>query len=157
QLGRRDGRAGGQDRVDRVLVAGQPGRLEDGVEQVGRRPGRQPDHEQHVDGVFVDLLGRKPLDLVTAISHHVVMVLRSRSNTSAPQSESAALGTAALGTAVSSPAAEQTGRAITAMMRQGAVPGMSVAVVRHDRLLYAQAFGWADLAARLTTTPSTSY
>jgi CubicO group peptidase (beta-lactamase class C family) len=47
--------------------------------------------------------------------------------------------------------------AITAMMRDAAVPGLSLAVVRDDRLLYGDAFGWADLATRTPATTTTSY
>jgi CubicO group peptidase (beta-lactamase class C family) len=47
--------------------------------------------------------------------------------------------------------------AITAMMRDAAVPGLSIAVVRDDRLLYADAFGWANLATRTSATTATSY
>jgi CubicO group peptidase (beta-lactamase class C family) len=46
---------------------------------------------------------------------------------------------------------------VASMMRDAAVPGMSVAVVRHDRVLFAGAFGWADMAGRTPATPSTSY
>jgi CubicO group peptidase (beta-lactamase class C family) len=47
--------------------------------------------------------------------------------------------------------------AITAMMRDAAVPGLSIAVVRDDRLLYADALGWANLATRTSATTTTSY
>jgi CubicO group peptidase (beta-lactamase class C family) len=47
--------------------------------------------------------------------------------------------------------------AITAMMQDAAVPGLSIAVVRDDRLVYADAFGWADLAARVPAATTTSY
>jgi CubicO group peptidase (beta-lactamase class C family) len=49
------------------------------------------------------------------------------------------------------------GPPITAMMRDAAVPGLSIAAVRDDRLLYADAFGWANLATRTSTTTATSY
>jgi CubicO group peptidase (beta-lactamase class C family) len=43
------------------------------------------------------------------------------------------------------------------MMQDAAVPGMSIAVVRHDRVLFAGGFGWADVAGRIPATPSTNY
>lgn len=43
------------------------------------------------------------------------------------------------------------------VMREGHVPGLALAVVRHDRLLYAAGFGFADLRTRRPTTPSTQH
>ncbi len=39
----------------------------------------------------------------------------------------------------------------------GAVPGLAIAVVKGDSLLYAKGFGVADLAAGSPATPRTSY
>ena len=47
--------------------------------------------------------------------------------------------------------------AVVAMMRDAHVPGLSLAVVRSDRVLAAEAYGWADLADRTPATPATSY
>jgi CubicO group peptidase (beta-lactamase class C family) len=47
--------------------------------------------------------------------------------------------------------------AVTAMMRAGRVPGLSLAVVDRQRLRYAGGFGWADLGARVPTAPRTAY
>ena len=47
--------------------------------------------------------------------------------------------------------------AVTAMMRDAALPGLSIAVVRDDRLLYAGAFGSADLATGAPAATTTSY
>jgi CubicO group peptidase (beta-lactamase class C family) len=46
---------------------------------------------------------------------------------------------------------------ITAMMRDAHVPGLSVAVVRSDRVLLAEAYGWADLARQVPAAVTTSY
>src|SRR5262249_34027223 len=121
---------------------GQPAGRQGGVEQVAGRPGGEPDQEEHVDVLLVDLTGRKALDVVTAMSHHQHMILRSRTNF-----EVAPGGTAA----------DDATRAVAAMMRDAPVPGMSIAVVRHDRVLFAGAFGWADIAGRVSATPDTSY
>lgn len=43
------------------------------------------------------------------------------------------------------------------VMAEGHVPGLALAVVRHDRLLYAAGFGFADLEAQRPTTPSTQH
>src|SRR3954471_22458249 len=51
-------------------------------------------------------------------------------------------------------------RARTAAAQQMAryhVPGLSVAVTDHERLLYAEGFGYADLAARRRATADTRY
>jgi CubicO group peptidase (beta-lactamase class C family) len=37
------------------------------------------------------------------------------------------------------------------------VPGLSVAVARTDRVVWARGFGFADLATSTTATPATSY
>ena len=42
-------------------------------------------------------------------------------------------------------------------MREAHVPGLSLAVVRHDRLLHAAGFGFADLAEGRPTTASTQH
>lgn len=47
--------------------------------------------------------------------------------------------------------------AVTAMMRAGHVPGLSLAVVDRDGPLCAAGFGLADLAARVPATPGTAY
>ncbi|GAA0966212.1 serine hydrolase domain-containing protein [Acrocarpospora macrocephala] len=47
--------------------------------------------------------------------------------------------------------------AVTHVMRTSKIPGLSLAVTRHDRLLYAEGFGLADLAADRPATPDTSY
>jgi CubicO group peptidase (beta-lactamase class C family) len=39
----------------------------------------------------------------------------------------------------------------------GAIPGLSVAVVKGDRLVWARGFGFADLATSTPATPQTSY
>jgi CubicO group peptidase (beta-lactamase class C family) len=46
---------------------------------------------------------------------------------------------------------------ITKMMRAAAVPGLSIAVTRPDRVVYADAFGCGDLAACRPATPDTAY
>lgn len=43
------------------------------------------------------------------------------------------------------------------MMRDAGVPGMSVAVVRHDRVLFTAALGWADLTGPVPVTTRTSF
>lgn len=47
--------------------------------------------------------------------------------------------------------------AVTTMMRQGAIPGLSIAVVNRDRVLLAAGYGLADRAAHTPATASTSY
>ncbi|WP_425552504.1 serine hydrolase domain-containing protein [Kocuria aegyptia] len=47
--------------------------------------------------------------------------------------------------------------AVAAMMRAGRVPGLSLAVIDHERLLYAGGFGVADLRDRVKATPRTVY
>jgi CubicO group peptidase (beta-lactamase class C family) len=47
--------------------------------------------------------------------------------------------------------------AITAMMRRGHVPGLSIAVVDRDRLLFAGGYGLADQAANQPATARTAY
>lgn len=47
--------------------------------------------------------------------------------------------------------------AVTAMMRRGGVPGLSLAVVNRDRVLLAAGYGLADRAAETPATASTSY
>jgi CubicO group peptidase (beta-lactamase class C family) len=42
-------------------------------------------------------------------------------------------------------------------MRRSRVPGMSVAVTRRDRLLYATGFGHADIATRAPASALTTY
>jgi CubicO group peptidase (beta-lactamase class C family) len=42
-------------------------------------------------------------------------------------------------------------------LRRCHVPGLSIAVTRHDRLLHAAGYGYADLAAQLPATPRTAY
>ncbi len=42
-------------------------------------------------------------------------------------------------------------------IRKSAVPGLSVAVVRSDRLVWTRGFGFADLATSVPATPSTTY
>ena len=43
------------------------------------------------------------------------------------------------------------------VVTEGHVPGLTLAVVRHDRLLHAAGFGVADLAERRPSTPSTQH
>lgn len=47
--------------------------------------------------------------------------------------------------------------AVTALMGSGHVPGLSLAVVDGDRLLFAAGYGAADLATTTPATPLTSY
>ena len=47
--------------------------------------------------------------------------------------------------------------AVTTMMRRGGVPGLSLAVVNRDRVLFAAGYGLADRAAKTPATASTSY
>jgi CubicO group peptidase (beta-lactamase class C family) len=54
-------------------------------------------------------------------------------------------------------APEEVRAAITTMMRAAHVPGLSIAMVRAKRLLFADAFGVADLAAGTPATVDTSY
>ena len=42
-------------------------------------------------------------------------------------------------------------------VRTGTVPGLSVSVVKGDRVVWARGFGFADLAASAPATPATSY
>ncbi|MFI7581475.1 serine hydrolase [Kocuria kalidii] len=58
-----------------------------------------------------------------------------------------------------SPAASPAGldEAVAAMMRIGRIPGVSLAVVDHERLLHAGGYGVADLGARVRATPRTAY
>jgi CubicO group peptidase (beta-lactamase class C family) len=46
---------------------------------------------------------------------------------------------------------------VTAMMRAGRVPGLSVAVVNRDRVLLAGGYGFADLSANRPAVASTAY
>ena len=48
-------------------------------------------------------------------------------------------------------------RAVRTMMRQAHVPGLSLAVVRRDRVLLSAGFGSADLAGDTRATVATSY
>ena len=43
------------------------------------------------------------------------------------------------------------------VMAEGHVPGLTLAVVRHDRLLHAAGFGFADLAERRPSTATTQH
>ena len=47
--------------------------------------------------------------------------------------------------------------AVTAMMRAGRVPGLSLAVANRDRLLYAAGYGTADIADQRPATADTAY
>ncbi|WP_224049505.1 serine hydrolase domain-containing protein [Arthrobacter sp. NicSoilB4] len=47
--------------------------------------------------------------------------------------------------------------AVTRMMSRGSVPGLSLAVVNRDSVLFAAGYGFADLAANTTAAASTSY
>jgi CubicO group peptidase (beta-lactamase class C family) len=47
--------------------------------------------------------------------------------------------------------------AVHDQIRRSHIPGMSVAVVRHDRLLWASGHGQADLATGAPATPETNY
>ncbi len=47
--------------------------------------------------------------------------------------------------------------AVSTLMTSGRVPGLSLAVVDRDRLLFAAGFGAADLASTTPATPSTAY
>lgn len=47
--------------------------------------------------------------------------------------------------------------AVRALMHQARVPGLSIAVVDRDRLLFAAGFGAADLASARPATPDTAY
>ncbi|MGZ4603985.1 MAG: serine hydrolase, partial [Kineosporiaceae bacterium] len=49
------------------------------------------------------------------------------------------------------------GHVIRDAMRRARTPGLSIAVTRHDRLLYAAGFGQADLATRAAARPETAY
>ncbi len=46
---------------------------------------------------------------------------------------------------------------VDSLMRDGHVPGLSMAVVSRDRLLFAAGFGMADLADAVPATPATAY
>lgn len=46
---------------------------------------------------------------------------------------------------------------LSARTETGAVPGLSVSVVKGDRLVWAKGFGFADLATSSPATPQTSY
>ncbi len=43
------------------------------------------------------------------------------------------------------------------LVESGALPALSVSVVKGDRLVWAKGFGFADLAAASPATPRTSY
>lgn len=43
------------------------------------------------------------------------------------------------------------------LVREDHLPGVSVAVGRRSELVYAEAFGWADLSSEVLATPSTLY
>jgi CubicO group peptidase (beta-lactamase class C family) len=47
--------------------------------------------------------------------------------------------------------------AVRALMREARVPGLSIAVVDRDRLLFAAGFGAADVASSRAATPNTAY
>lgn len=47
--------------------------------------------------------------------------------------------------------------AIHEMMAAGAIPSISVAVVRNGRIVWEEAFGWADREQRIPATPHTMY
>lgn len=47
--------------------------------------------------------------------------------------------------------------AVTEMMRSAQVPGLSLAIVDRERLLYAAGFGFADLASETPATAATAY
>jgi CubicO group peptidase (beta-lactamase class C family) len=42
-------------------------------------------------------------------------------------------------------------------MRRNRVPGLSLAVTRHDRLLHPAVYGFADIASQAAATPRTAY
>ncbi len=45
----------------------------------------------------------------------------------------------------------------SSILQKGRVPSLSVAVTRHDGLIYSQSFGYADLQEQKLATPETSY
>lgn len=47
--------------------------------------------------------------------------------------------------------------AVHTLMREGRIPGLSIAVVDRDQLLFADGFGTADLANATAATPRTAY
>lgn len=55
------------------------------------------------------------------------------------------------------PAPQGVSAAVATLMQRGQVPGLAVAVVNHDRTLFAGGFGLADLAGGLSATADTSY
>ena len=54
-------------------------------------------------------------------------------------------------------AADSAREAARDLVRRGHLPGVSIAVGRASRLVYAEAFGWADLSREVLATPSTLY
>jgi len=53
--------------------------------------------------------------------------------------------------------AEQFKRDLEALQKQHGIPGMSVAVVRKQKVVFAQGFGYADLENRIPATQNTPY
>ena len=54
-------------------------------------------------------------------------------------------------------AADSARAAVRRQIRGGNLPGASVAVGRHGELVWAEAFGWADLSQEVPATPRTLY
>jgi CubicO group peptidase (beta-lactamase class C family) len=54
-------------------------------------------------------------------------------------------------------AADRLAAVVQREMRRHHVPGLSLAVTRHDRLLHAAGYGFADIASRAPATPRTAY
>lgn len=69
-----------------------------------------------------------------------------------PSDDAIALAPGAVDAAIA-----QLPRIVADVMRRSRVPGMAVAVVRGDRLAYAEAFGVRDLATRAPVTPATVF
>jgi CubicO group peptidase (beta-lactamase class C family) len=52
---------------------------------------------------------------------------------------------------------ERIGQVVRETMRKEKVPGISVAVIDHGRLVWAQGFGWRDVEKRLPVDTDTQF
>jgi CubicO group peptidase (beta-lactamase class C family) len=62
--------------------------------------------------------------------------------------------------AESAPAASKAAQAdavVAAMMKAGPIPGVSVAIERHGKIVYRKGFGYADLERHIPVTPDTRF
>ena len=59
--------------------------------------------------------------------------------------------------AINSPEFVEFQNRVDSLMEKGRVPSLSIAVTRHDGLVYARSFGYADLSSRKLATLETQY